>query len=61
MSQFQQELLELAKRSKEMHLITSVIKDAGRTQISPGSRTVLGVGPATGKDVNEITGHLKLY
>lgn len=56
----EEELLELAQRSKGMHLITSIIKDAGRTQISPGSRTVLGVGPAASKDVNEVTGHLKL-
>ena len=26
-------------------LTVSVIRDAGRTQIAPGSKTVLGVGP----------------
>lgn len=60
-NKFQEEMLELARRSKELHLITSVIQDAGRTQIAPGSRTVLGVGPGPASDVNAVTGHLKLY
>lgn len=34
--------------------------DAGRTQIDPGSRTVLGIGPAPVSEVNKITRHLKL-
>lgn len=54
-------MLRLAKRCKELKLITSIIKDAGRTQISPGSRTVLGVGPGPADAIDEVTGHLKLY
>jgi PTH2 family peptidyl-tRNA hydrolase len=39
------ELLEL-KRSAEQHgLSAQLIQDAGRTQIAPGSRTVLAIGP----------------
>ena len=33
---------------------------SGRTQIAAGSRTVLGVGPAPVRLINQITGHLKL-
>lgn len=33
---------------------------SGRTQIAAGSRTVLGIGPAPVKLVNQVTGHLKL-
>ncbi|CAF1543725.1 unnamed protein product, partial [Rotaria sordida] len=40
---------------------TCLIRDAGRTQIEPGSKTVLGIGPAPSKLINEITRHLKLY
>merc|ERR1719290_205075 len=41
-------------------LITSLICDAGRTQIAAGSRTVLGVGPGPVHLVDQVTGHLKL-
>ncbi|KAJ1527596.1 hypothetical protein ONE63_007559 [Megalurothrips usitatus] len=57
----EKDLIELAKRSKELHLTTSIIKDAGRTQIAAGSRTVLGVGPGPARYVDEVTRHLKLY
>ena len=30
--------------------------DAGRTQIAAGSRTVLGIGPAPGAEIDRITG-----
>ena len=33
----------------------------GRTQIAPGSHTVLAVGPAPGSMVDKVTGNLKLY
>lgn len=43
-----------------MKVVAEVIADAGRTQIEPGSHTVLAVGPAPLSVINEITGHLKL-
>ena len=55
------ELLAVARSSREMGLVTSLIRDAGRTQIAPGSKTVLGVGPAPADLVDKVTGHLKLY
>ena len=36
---------ELARKARELGLEASIIKDSGRTQIAPGSKTVLGVGP----------------
>lgn len=38
-----------------------IIHDAGRTQIAAGSATVLGLGPAPKKVLDQITGELKLY
>ena len=36
---------ELAQKARDVGLNASIIQDAGRTQIAPGSTTVLGVGP----------------
>lgn len=38
-----------------------MVRDAGRTQIEPGSITVLALGPAPKPVLDEITGDLKLY
>ncbi|CAH2051725.1 unnamed protein product, partial [Iphiclides podalirius] len=54
------EIKQIADNAKKMGLITSLIKDAGRTQIAPNSITVLGVGPAPKDIVDKVTGHLKL-
>ncbi|MBN3308339.1 PTH2 hydrolase, partial [Amia calva] len=54
-------LIELLTHAKELGLTVSLIQDAGRTQIAPGSRTVLGVGPGPADVVDKVTGHLKLY
>lgn len=56
----EEELLSIAAVCKSKGIATSVIKDAGRTQIAPGSRTVLGVGPDIADVVDEVTSHLKL-
>ena len=36
------------------------IRDAGRTQIAAGTRTVLGIGPAPVPLIDAVTGDLKL-
>lgn len=54
-------LLDLEKEARNAGLTTSLIRDAGRTQISVGSKTVLGVGPGPKDLLDKVTGHLKLY
>ncbi len=56
----EEELLSIAANSRSKGLPTTVIRDAGRTQIAPGSKTVLGVGPASSEMVDQVTNHLKL-
>ena len=56
----EEEMTELLRKARSMGVIAEFIVDAGRTQIDPGSRTVLGVGPAPKSVVDKITGHLKL-
>lgn len=54
------EITQIADNAKKMGLITSLIRDAGRTQIAPNSITVLGIGPAPKDIIDKVTGHLKL-
>ncbi|RHZ81170.1 hypothetical protein Glove_123g191 [Diversispora epigaea] len=56
-----EELSLLEGKAKSLNLITKIISDAGRTQVEPGSQTVLGIGPGPIKLVNQVTGDLKLY
>lgn len=54
-------LIDLLGHAKDVGLPVSLIQDAGRTQIAPGSRTVLGVGPGPADLIDRVTGDLKLY
>ena len=56
----EKEILELYKKAKQKKLPSALIKDAGLTQIPPGTITALGIGPAEEKKIDEITGKLKL-
>ncbi|XP_037070499.1 peptidyl-tRNA hydrolase 2, mitochondrial-like [Pollicipes pollicipes] len=53
-------LYRVERDARAAGLVTAVIQDAGRTQIAPGSVTVLGVGPAPAQLIDQVTGHLKL-
>jgi PTH2 family peptidyl-tRNA hydrolase len=57
----EKEMLELITKAQEAGLCAKSIKDAGRTQIAPGSRTVASIGPGPVTLIDYITGHLKLY
>ncbi|XP_063962677.1 peptidyl-tRNA hydrolase 2, mitochondrial-like [Lytechinus pictus] len=59
--QDEQSLLVLSGQATRKGLPTSIIQDAGRTQIAPGSKTVLGIGPGPAYLIDEVTGDLKLY
>lgn len=54
--------LELLKLSAEaVGLSTYFVRDAGKTQVAPSSRTVLAIGPDLSTKIDSITRHLKLY
>ncbi|KPJ01147.1 Peptidyl-tRNA hydrolase 2, mitochondrial [Papilio xuthus] len=55
-----EEIKQINDNAKKLGLITSMIRDAGRTQIAANSITVLGVGPAPKDIIDKVTGHLKL-
>lgn len=58
--QDEETMMKLARHAKELQLPSYVIRDAGRTQIAAGSKTVLAVGPGPKSLVDAVTGHLKL-
>ncbi|TFG29379.1 MAG: peptidyl-tRNA hydrolase [Promethearchaeota archaeon] len=37
-----------------------LVKDAGLTQLEPGTTTALGIGPTLSNEIDKITGDLKL-
>ncbi|UJR33339.1 hypothetical protein I4U23_020788 [Adineta vaga] len=55
------DLEQLRRQAKFKGLTTCLIRDAGRTRIDAGCKTVLGIGPAPTQLINEITRNLKLY
>lgn len=57
----QAELRALCESAAQAGLINYLVRDAGRTQVDPGSETVLAIGPADEHLINAITGSLKLY
>ena len=54
-------MLELVVRARQVGLIANYIRDAGRTQVESGTRTVAAIGPGPKSIIDQITGHLKLY
>lgn len=53
-------LLQVYADAKKANLPAALIRDAGRTQIPPGTLTCVGIGPAPEEDIDKITKDLKL-
>lgn len=55
-----EELLELENQAKMAGLPYALITDRGLTEIPPGTKTCLGIGPAPVGKMDRITGQLAL-
>lgn len=54
------ELTDLERRARAKGIATAWVEDAGLTEVPPGTRTCLGLGPARSVDLNPLTGSLPL-
>ncbi len=56
----EEEVLELRRQAITHSLPHAIIRDAGMTELPPGTLTVIGIGPAKIQAVDTVTKDLKL-
>lgn len=55
------ELLQYKRKAEDAGLVCSLVIDAGKTVLDPGTITCLGVGPDKEEKIDTITGKLKMF
>ena len=56
----EKEFYPLKDKAEQLGIETSIVSDAGLTEIPPGTNTVLGLGPAPSNLIDQVTGELTL-
>jgi len=57
----EEELFEIYRKAQELGVPSVLIRNAGLTEVPPGTPTAVGIGPDKEERVDRITGRLKLY
>lgn len=55
-----EELKEVLLKLEKDQIPYFLVRDAGLTQLAPGTTTALGIGPAISETLDKVTGDLKL-
>ena len=53
-------LINIQKKAKKADLPYALIKDAGRTEVKPGTPTAIGIGPWKEDEIDKVTGDLQM-
>lgn len=56
----EEEFYQLKEKAKTLDIASKIVEDAGHTEIPPGTKTVLGLGPAPSNLIDKLTGNLSL-
>ena len=56
----EKELLAYFQRAKDLGLAVSLITDAGKTVVAPGTMTCCGIGPNPEDEIDKVTGSLPM-
>jgi PTH2 family peptidyl-tRNA hydrolase len=54
------ELEALSEKAEKLDIVNVVIRDAGLTEVPPGTVTALGLGPDLSEKLDKVTGNLPL-
>jgi PTH2 family peptidyl-tRNA hydrolase len=55
-----EQLTKLFQKAKDNGLTASLITDAGKTVVTPGTKTTIAIGPNEAEEIDKITGELPL-
>ena len=56
----EKELITFFQKAKDMGFAASLITDAGKTVVAPGTRTCAAIGPDDEEEIDKLTGKLKM-
>ena len=56
----EKELVKYFQEAKDRDITASLITDAGRTVVAPGTKTAVGIGPDKEEVIDSLTGSLPL-
>ena len=56
----EEDFYPLREKAEDLGIVSVIVSDAGLTEIPPGTKTVLGVGPAPSNLIDQVTGNLPL-